>query len=281
MCRRCYDAYPIVIETDVRPSTSIPAVEAGLRVDTRVIRRWSLAGLAFVLTCLAPWTAAAQASSRQAAATQLSEADIRALVPDIRAAAAIIYNPHTGDVLWENNSHAQRSIASLTKLMTAVTFLADAPDLERRVVVAQSDVRHASVTYLRAGERIALGDLLHLTLIASDNGAARALARVSEGSTAGFIARMNETALRLGLTNTSYADPSGLDARNVSTAYDISHLIAYATAHPTLGPIQRSREATVRSGSRTFKIRNTNKLLGTDIPGGGGKTGLRMMQVWL
>ena len=196
-----------------------------------------------------------------------------ALAPDVRAAAAIIYNPYTGDVLWESNSHAERSIASLTKLMTAVTFIADAPDLEREVVVAQSDVRRASVTYLRAGERISLGDLLHLTLIASDNGAARALARVSEGGTSAFIERMNTTAERLGLTNTHYVDSSGLDARNVSTAYDISHLIAYATMHPTLGPIMRSPDATVTSGRRTFKVRNTNRLLGTDVEVVGGKTG--------
>ena len=52
------------------------------------------------------------------------------LVPDIRAAAAIVYNPQTGDVLWEENSHDQRSIASLTKVMTAVTFVADDPDLD-------------------------------------------------------------------------------------------------------------------------------------------------------
>ncbi|MFO7301252.1 MAG: serine hydrolase [Acidobacteriota bacterium] len=226
-----------------------------------------------MLACLTPWTAAAQTPARQAAATQLSESELMELVPEIRAAAAIIYNPHTGDILWENNSHDQRSIASLTKLMTAVTFIASEPDLDQKVVVAQSDVRNASVTYLRAGERVTLGDLLRLTLIASDNGAARAIARTSEGGTAEFVRRMNETAKLMGLTNTHYADPSGLDARNVSTAYDMSHLIAYATAHPTLGPIMRQREATVRSGARSFRIRNTNKLLGTDVPVVGGKTG--------
>jgi D-alanyl-D-alanine endopeptidase (penicillin-binding protein 7) len=84
---------------------------------------------------------------------------------------------------------------------------------------------------------------------------------------------MNETAVHLGLTNTHYADPSGLDARNVSSAYDLSHLIAFATSHPELGPIMRSSEFTVRSGTRSFKIRNTNRLLGTDVDVVGGKTG--------
>ncbi len=238
-----------------------------MEVAIRAIRRLLPVVAGIGLVCATAGTAAAQTLS------SLTAADVAALAPDVRAAAAIIYNPYTGDVLWESNSHAERSIASLTKLMTAVTFIADAPDLEREVVVAQSDVRRASVTYLRAGERISLGDLLHLTLIASDNGAARALARVSEGGTSAFIERMNTTAERLGLTNTHYVDSSGLDARNVSTAYDISHLIAYATMHPTLGPIMRSPDATVTSGRRTFKVRNTNRLLGTDVEVVGGKTG--------
>src|SRR5690606_13070479 len=129
-------------------------------------------------------------------------------VPDIRAAAAIIYDPKTGEVLWEANSHAPRSIASLTKIMTALTFMADNPDLGERVTVATADTRRASVTYLRAGEVVTKGDLLHLTLIASDNAAARALARTSEGGTGAFIARMNEMAKALGLGDTHYADPS-------------------------------------------------------------------------
>jgi D-alanyl-D-alanine endopeptidase (penicillin-binding protein 7) len=252
----------------VPPTASTSVVEARLRRVTRVNLRWSALGLAFALACVLPVSAAAQTAEERATRQAVDE-----LVPQIRSAAAIIYNPQTGDVLWENNSHDQRSIASLTKIMTAVTFVSDEPDLDRVVVVQRADVTRASVTYLRAGERVTLRNLLHLTLIASDNAAARVLARVSPGGTAAFIERMNETALAMGLTNTHYADPSGLDARNVSTAYDLSHLIAYATSHPTLGPIMRLRETTVRSGTRSFRIRNTNRLLGTDVDVVGGKTG--------
>jgi D-alanyl-D-alanine endopeptidase (penicillin-binding protein 7) len=101
-----------------------------------------------------------------------------ALVPDIRAEAAIIYDTATGNVLWESNSNNQRSIASITKVMTAAVFLESSPDLSETVVIDRSDVRAASTTYLRAGYTVTKGDLLHLTLIASDNAAARALARV-------------------------------------------------------------------------------------------------------
>ena len=93
-------------------------------------------------------------------------------VPDVRAEAAIIYNPENGAILWESNSQNQRSIASITKVMTAVVFLENSPDLDRKVVVDRSDVRGASTTYLRAGYTVTTNDLLHLTLIASDNAAA-------------------------------------------------------------------------------------------------------------
>lgn len=195
------------------------------------------------------------------------------IVPDVRAAAAIIYNPQTGDVLFENNSHDQRSIASLTKIMTAVTFIADDPDLTQRVTVTRPDVTNASTTHLRAGEVLTLGDVLHLTLIASDNAGARILARTSEGGTEAFVQRMNEMAMHLGLTNTHYEDPSGLDPRNVSSAYDLSHLIAFATSDERLGPIMRTAEFDVQTNRRDFTIHSTNRLLGTDVDVVGGKTG--------
>ena len=74
-------------------------------------------------------------------------------MPDLRAAAAIIYNPETNEVLWEENSQSQRSIASITKVMTATVFLENSPDLSQPVTIARSDVYQASTTYLRANDR--------------------------------------------------------------------------------------------------------------------------------
>ena len=214
-----------------------------------------------------------EAQLREAATPRFKTDELGNLIPDVRAAAAIIYNPETGDVLYEANSHDQRSIASLTKIMTAVTFVADDPDLDQRVAVTRADTLRASVTYIRTGEVLTYRDLLHLTLIASDNAAARVLARTSEGGTAAFIGRMNQMAVNLGLKNSQYADPSGLDSRNVSSAYDLSHLIAFATSDERLGPIMRTHEFDVRTNRRTFSIRNTNKLLGSDVDVIAGKTG--------
>ena len=197
-----------------------------------------------------------------------------AVVPDIRAAAAIVFNPETGQVLWEENAQDKRSIASITKVMTALVFLEDAPDLSQEITIERGDVYAASTTYLRAHERITLDNLLHLTLIASDNAAARALARVSHGGAASFVERMNEKAIELGLESTSFADPSGLNPANISSAYDLSRLISFATGNDRMAPIMRTAQYTVRTNRRTVSIHNTNRLvLGGEVDVMGGKTG--------
>jgi serine-type D-Ala-D-Ala endopeptidase (penicillin-binding protein 7) len=197
-----------------------------------------------------------------------------ALVPDIRAEAAIIYNPQTGQVLWESNSQDQRSIASITKVMTAAVFLENSPDLSREVVVQAADVRRASTTYLRAGYKITTDNLLHLLLIGSDNAAARVLARVSPHGSEGFIARMNDKALELGLTSTHYADPSGLLASNVSSAYDMARLIAYVSGDQRISEIMRTASYSVAVGRRSITVNSTNQLVRQgDVDVVGGKTG--------
>jgi serine-type D-Ala-D-Ala endopeptidase (penicillin-binding protein 7) len=197
-----------------------------------------------------------------------------ALVPDLRAEAAIVYNPENGQVLWESNSTAKRSIASITKVMTAAVFLEGDPDLNQEVVIQRSDVRAASTTYLRAGYKVTTGDLLHLLLIASDNAAARALARVSPEGAEGFIDRMNEKAIELGLENTSYADPSGLLADNVSSAYDMAKLITFVSGDERIAGVMRKQFHSISMGRRTITIHSTNQLvMRGDVDVLGGKTG--------
>jgi serine-type D-Ala-D-Ala endopeptidase (penicillin-binding protein 7) len=196
------------------------------------------------------------------------------VVPDVRAEAAIIYNPENGKVLWESNSTSRRSIASITKVMTAVVFLENSPDLTRDVVVERVDVRNASTTYLRAGYTMTTGDLLHLLLIGSDNAAARVLARVSSYGSEGFIARMNAKAQELGLESTSYADPSGLLADNESSAYDLARLITYVSGDDRIAGIMRTPYYTVNAGRRQITIHSTNQLvMKGDVDVQAGKTG--------
>jgi D-alanyl-D-alanine endopeptidase (penicillin-binding protein 7) len=211
--------------------------------------------------------ARAVATAREIAETVLPRYKVDAageLVPDLRAAAAIIYDPLTNEVLWEENSQAPRSIASITKVMTATVFLENNPDLTERITVDRSDVRAASTTFLKANDQVTTDDLLHLLLIASDNAAARALARVSPLGTEQFIARMNEKAAELGLTSTHYADPSGLLSDNVSCAYDMARLIAMASGDERISSIMRLPEYTVHTSKREITFRSTDHLLGRD-----------------
>jgi D-alanyl-D-alanine endopeptidase (penicillin-binding protein 7) len=211
---------------------------------------------------------------REAQVPRFKLDDTGALVPDLRAEAAIVYNPENGQVLWESNSTTKRSIASITKVMTAAVFLENSPDLNQEVVIQRSDVRAASTTYLRAGYKVTTGDLLHLLLIASDNAAARALARVSPHGSEGFIDRMNEKAIELGLENTSYADPSGLLVDNVSSAYDMAKLITFVSGDERIAGVMRKQHHSIAVGRRTVNIHSTNQLvMRGDVDVLGGKTG--------
>lgn len=219
--------------------------------------------------------AAVQAAAlREAIEPRFKLDDAGNVVPDVRAEAAIIYNPENGKVLWESNSTTRRSIASITKVMTAVVFLENDPDLNREVVVERPDVRAASTTYLRAGYKLTTGDLLHLLLIGSDNAAARVLARVSPQGSVGFITRMNSKAQELGLGSTSYADPSGLLADNTSSAYDLARLITYVSGDDRIASIMRTPYYTVNIGRQQIMIHSTNQLvMKGDVDVEAGKTG--------
>src|SRR5262249_22748928 len=148
-------------------------------------------------------------------------------------------------------------------------------DLSQVITIDRSDVLHASTTLLRRGDRVTVDDLLHLLLIASDNAAARALARVSAQGSDGFIDRMNEKAAELGLASTHYADPSGLYSENVSSAIDMARLISHTSGDERIASVMRTPDYTLQTASgRTLTFRSTNHLLGrSDVDVLAGKTG--------
>lgn len=268
--------------TSSTTSTSIQSSSKAKKPRARRISRYSARKARARRATLARARAAARAREaarirawREAMEPRFRKDESGALIPDVRAAAAIVMNPETGQILYETNAQDQRSIASITKVMTALVFLEDDPDLSQEIVVERPDVYAASTTHLRVNERVRLEDVLHLALISSDNAAARVLARVSHGGTASFVQRMNEKALELGLQNTSFADPSGLDANNISSAYDLSRLIAYAAGDERISAIMRKPEYRLTTSRKTITIHSTNRLLGngdTDVVRG-GKTG--------
>jgi D-alanyl-D-alanine endopeptidase (penicillin-binding protein 7) len=264
-----------------KPGTATKTTSAKKPTTTKKKTTYSASSSAARRARLARARAAARAREqarlralREAMTPRYKTDSTGALVPDVRAAAAIIFNPETGQVLWSENAQDKRSIASITKVMTAMVFLEDNPDLTQEITIERGDVYAASTTFLRTNERVSLNNVLHLTLIASDNAAARALARVSHGGTAAFIERMNEKALELGLESTTFADPSGLNPENVSSAYDLSRLISFASADERMAPIMRTPEYRVATSRRSFTIHSTNRLLlGGEMDVMGGKTG--------
>ncbi len=186
-----------------------------------------------------------------------------ALVPDVHAAAAVVLNPDTNEVLWSENAEEVRSIASVTKVMTASVVLEDDPDLSEMVAIQPMDVLRASHTFLRAHDRVSKNDLLHLMLIASDNVAARALARVSNvDGVYGFVRRMNEKAMEMTLWNTSFADPAGLLSNNYSTALETVRLMINVSQDDRITTIMQQTSYTMHFGKRTIVAPSTDRLLG-------------------
>jgi D-alanyl-D-alanine endopeptidase (penicillin-binding protein 7) len=255
-------AFPVATETSAqtKPATRTASTQSATKPKPKPAVSQSAARRRRARAAAARAEAAAKAL-REAQEPHFKFDESGALVPDVRAEAAIIYNPENGKVLWETNSQDQRSIASITKVMTAVVFLEEEPNLSHRVVIQSSDVSRASTTYLKRGESVTKEDLLHLLLIASDNAAARALARTSRNGAQGFVERMNAKAQELGLTNTKYSEPSGLLATNVSSAYDMARLITYVSGDNRIAGVMQKQEYRVTAGRRTITIRSTNHLV--------------------
>jgi D-alanyl-D-alanine endopeptidase (penicillin-binding protein 7) len=186
---------------------------------------------------------------------------------------AVVLDPATGEVLYEKNAAASAPIASLSKLMTTMVFLEQDPDLDRMVEVTRDELRGGGRTKLRNRERVKLGDLLHMSLMCSDNVATRVLVRESGLSGEDFLARMNQRAVELGLARTRFVEFTGLDERNVSTATDCARLLRAAADRPLIQEIMTTRTYEFRSATRPHMVVNTNRMLYGRYDVRGGKTG--------
>ena len=186
---------------------------------------------------------------------------------------AVLIDQTTNEILYEKNAGSSVPIASLSKLMTVLILLEQHPDLDRPVEVTRTEMAGAGRTQLRHRERVALRDLLHMSLMCSDNAATRVLVRESGLSAEDFLARMNRKAVELGLARTSFVEFTGLDERNVSTATDCARLLRAAAEHPTVQDIMTTRSYEFRSATRRHMVANTNRLLYGRYEVLGGKTG--------
>jgi D-alanyl-D-alanine carboxypeptidase (penicillin-binding protein 5/6) len=191
--------------------------------------------------------------------------------PRVEAAAWFLVG-QDGAVLAERNARQHRAIASITKLMTALVTLERARLSDVVRVSPRASGVGESTVYLQPGERLTVADLLRATLIRSANDAAEALAlHVGNGSVPRFVGLMNEKARELGLVDTTFRNPHGLDAAgHVSSARDATLLVRYALGVPFIGDAL-GRTSVSLPGGRMFPT--TDDLLETWSPLLGGKTG--------
>ena len=180
-------------------------------------------------------------------------------VPKVSAASAVLTDAGTGRVLYEKDSHTHRLIASTTKLMTALVALESGHDLDETVTIAPEWTgAEGSSIYLRPGEELSLETLLYGLLLRSGNDAALAVAGHCGGTVEAFVSRMNRKAKELGMTDSSFANPNGLNAEgHYSTAYDMALLGRACLEDEALAKIMSTKSVTF--GTRTFT--NHNKLL--------------------
>ncbi|MFZ7945106.1 D-alanyl-D-alanine carboxypeptidase family protein [Neobacillus sp. 19] len=197
--------------------------------------------------------------------------------PGVSAASAVLIEQKTGRVLFEKDAHTKRRIASITKIMTAILAI-ESGKLNQTVKVSEQATRaEGSSVYLKPGEEIKLNDLVYGLMLRSGNDTAVAIAEKVGGSLDGFVYLMNQKAKEIGMYNTHFSNPHGLDdhENHYSTAYDMAILMRYAMKDKTFQKI---------SGTKVYKApnptenwdrvwKNKNRLLTKYKYTTGGKTG--------
>ena len=188
----------------------------------------------------------------------------------VSAEKAIVLDALTGRVLYEKNADRQSLIASTTKIMTALIISEQCNVLDRMRIPKEAVGIEGSSMYLREGEILTIQELLYGLMLSSGNDAAVALAIYCGGTVEGFAELMNDKAHLLGLRDTHFENPNGLDSPgHYSTAGDLAKLAAYAMKNPIFYKTVSAKTVTV--GER--HLRNHNKLLWQVAGADGVKTG--------
>lgn len=198
--------------------------------------------------------------------------------PDVPAKSWAIADLKSGKYLGGGDADQRRPIASTTKIMAAIVAIENSKPGEQ-AVVSSNAARYATPIYsnvgLYAGDRLSVNELLEAALISSGDDAAYALAEhVGGGSVDRFVAMMNQKAKSLGLKDTHYSNPIGLDSKgNYSSAHDLAVMTRVAFKYPEFRQIVSSSQATITTQDRRIPLVNTNLLLSDYPPATGVKTG--------
>jgi D-alanyl-D-alanine carboxypeptidase (penicillin-binding protein 5/6) len=213
-----------------------------------------------------------------AAALLLFAPSAFAVAPEVSARAYLVQNGVTGEVLAERHDHERLPIASITKLMTVLVTLQHAKLGDVVTVSRRAAAVGESSIYLQKGEQLTVDELVEAALIQSANDAAVALAEYVGGSQSAFVAMMNAKARSLGLHDTHFANPDGLDAPgHYSSAHDVTRLARIAMKNKVIRQIVDEQTAEI-SGGRT--LNTWNDLLGAYPGVFGVKTGHTTAAGW-
>ena len=181
----------------------------------------------------------------------------------LRSASVLVQDADSGEIVYGKNAEAIVPIASITKLMTAIVTLDRKLDLEQPVVISRDDMDSLKGTRsrLRPGTTLTRNQLLMVALMASENRAAAALGRTYPGGTDAAVVAMNQKAAELGMSDSRFVDPTGLNPGNVSSARDLAKLVQAAHGYELIREYTTRANGTVVAMGRKVSYHNTNGLV--------------------
>ena len=195
----------------------------------------------------------------------------------ISASSYIAYDLDNDIVYYEKNVDDKRLIASITKILTAIVTIENV-DINKNVLVGEEVLKaYGSAVYIEVGEKLTIKDLLYGLMLRSGNDAAIVLAKNVAGSNDNFAKLMNKLATDIGMKNSYFINPHGLEDNdgngNISTAKDMALLTRYAMKNKVFREIFGTKKYTVKTNYKTYSWTNKNKLLLSEDYITGGKTG--------
>lgn len=180
---------------------------------------------------------------------------------DLNSSVALVVDQETSEVLFSKNDTAVLPIASLTKLMTGLVIADASLPMDELITITEEDAAVYRNSRLAVGTQLTRGELMHLSLMSSENRAAHALGRTFPGGSSQFVRRMNTMALELGMQDTRYVEPTGLSSQNQSSARDLATLVSVSYQRQILRDLSTSPGHQLDLGHRTLQYNNSNRLI--------------------
>lgn len=192
------------------------------------------------------------------------------------AKGAILMDMDSGRILYGKDIDYSQSVASISKIMTAICVIENT-DINKEIVVGDEILKsYGSGIYIQVGEKLKIKDLLYGLMLRSGNDAAIELAVKTSGDIESFVNLMNKTGKKIGMKNTKFNNPSGLDESddgNISSSYDMALLMSYAMKNKDFRKIVSTKNYSLKTDKNVYKWTNKNKLLHSYKYTTGGKTG--------